>query len=55
MYNFLLISSVESASTKELYCQIDYLQRFDILVSEKFSSFKKPANCCIYRDLPAVA
>lgn len=33
MYNFLLISSVESANTTELYDQIDYLQRFDIKVT----------------------
>lgn len=33
MYNFLLVSSVESANTMDLYEQIDYLQRFDIKVT----------------------
>lgn len=33
MYNFLLISSIESANTTDLYDQIDYLQRFDIKVT----------------------
>ena len=33
MYNFLLISSVESTNTTELYDQIDYLQKFEITVT----------------------